>query len=283
MSFLELKPSDVISTVYTVYPNYTFTIFSAAVDWHSGPIYLFNPSSSVGQSRTHFDEHGYLVTGSYQLTGTVQYVRFINNFHKFGITRLKSIYASSSFLKPQNYSSSSIFSASSILSESMAMINIPSLVYGTEIKPGSFTLSVTSPGVIHNYSDDSYGGIYTGSVLIGCIFYQHGIAAFGHDFTSMESTAFKMTVDFSGTQKIPMNVYLCRAPKGLLNSSNNPSFVSYMTSSNSSEISTTNPKTFIVGIGLYDENYKLVGIAKTSSPILNEEQNSILYRLKLNF
>jgi hypothetical protein len=160
----------------------------------------------------------------------------------------------------------------------MHIVNIPSILYGTEIKPGSFTLTTN---LNHEYYDDVYGGVYSGSVLKGCMFYQHGIVYFGHDFDA--AGLVNVTASFSGTNKIPLNIYLCRVPRGALNFTNNPSYTSYLSSANGNVISTKSPKTFITGIGLMDENYKLLGIAKVSSPVLNEESTGIVFKLKLNF
>ncbi len=280
MAFLELKPTDVISTVYTAYPSYSFRMVSGS----SGPVFLFNPSSSVGLARSYEDINGNPMTSSFQLSGVVEYIlnAGLTEPYKRSINRIKNIYASASFEKPESYSSASIFSNTNIASQIMSIVNIPGILYGSEIKPGSFSLMVSkSNGDPVSYVDDVYGGIYSGSTLVGCVLYQHGIAVFGQ--LGDHNDAVEMTAQFSGTNKIPANVYLCRAPKSSLNFSNNPSFTTYLTSSNSYEITTKQPKTFITGVALYDENYKLVGVAKVSSPILNDEANSILFKLKLHF
>lgn len=282
MAFLELKPTDVISTVYVAYPSYSYRMVSGT----SGPIYLF-PSGSVGVARSYEDVNGFPMSGGFQITGTVKYIlnSSLTEAQKRSISRVRNIYASSSFEKPQNYNSSSIFSNTNPSNQTMVAILVPSILYGTEFKPGSVSLMASSSALNSapwEAVDDGYGGLYSNGVLIGSILYQHGTIILGQNTTNI-STLVDMTVQFSGTNKVPSNIYLCRAPRSSLNFSNNPSFSTYLTSSNSYEITTRQPKTLITGVALYDENYELVGVAKVSSPILNDEANSILFKLKLNF
>ena len=100
-------------------------------------------------------------------------------------------------------------------------------------------------GSAFEFYDDGLGGLYTGSALQGCIFYQHGIVYFGPESPLFPS---QITASFSGTHNIPTNIYLCRAPRGELNFSNNSSFVSFVSQSNEEEITTNQPKTYIMRI-----------------------------------
>ena len=132
--------------------------------------------------------------------------------------------------------------------------------------------------------DDGYGGIYTGSVLIGSILYEHGVVYFGSntDQDTFGGVAVNsLQCNFSATNHIPMNVYICKAPKSLINFSTNPSYT--VLSGTRNEITTSYPKVFVTGIGLYDENFELVGVAKLANPILFEEDEGAEFRLKLNF
>jgi hypothetical protein len=67
----------------------------------------------------------------------------------------------------------------------------------------------------------------------------------------------------------------------MLNYSNNPSYS--ILSGTKREITTSYPKVFVTGIGLYDENFELVGVAKVANPIQVEEKEGPEFRLKLNF
>lgn len=276
MSFFKLRECDVISTVYTAHPDYSFS----SIAYESEPIFVFN-SGSPATDRTFSDLDGNPVTGSYDLSGVVSFITSsaLSGSEKIAITQLRNIYASASFFKIDNYTSSSLFNdALTPSNQTIHILNVPQVLYGSEIKPGSFTME-TNGG--QEYYDDAYGGIYSGSLHVGCIFYQHGIVYFGSKFTT--GGLSDVSPAFSGTHRVPTNLYLCRVPRGELNFSKNPSYTSLVTGSNTQEITTKQPKTLITGVALYDEDYKLVGVAKLSSPILNEEETGLLFRLKLVF
>lgn len=281
MSYFSLKDSDVISTVYTAHPSYTFKISVSSDQGQSQEFYIF--SSSQKQSRDYFDVNGDPVSSTYSISGSAVFVgrSQVSSTEKRAIGRLREMYESVAFKKPKNYFSSSIYAnTSSLASQDMGFLDIPSVLFGTEIKPGSVVLNDTGT---FKYTDDGYGGLYSGSELVGSVFYQHGLIYFDQQDSRKFSQTMALTCSISGTSKTPINLYNCRVPRGGLNFSTNPSYVTLLTSSNNSEVTTKNPKTFITSIGLYDENYKLVGVAKLANPILNEEATGILFRLKLNF
>lgn len=275
MSFFRLQQSDIINSKYVAGPNYTFNLGFTSEQ-------IFVLSSSVITRRSFSDIDGNPVTSSYNLSGRVSFLTSaaVTSREKISLNILRNIYASSSFSKAENYTSSSIFNvALSKTSQTFHVLNIPSVLYGSQIKPGSLFLSTSTN---HKYLDDGYGGLFSGNLHVGCIFYNHGIALIGSKFNVSSLTS--VTASFSGTNPTPVNVYLCRAPRGTLNFSNNPSYLTLKSGSQDLyTITTKNPKVFITGIGLYDEHHKLVGIAKVSSPILKEEDVGILFRLKLSF
>lgn len=275
MSYFEFKDSDIIRTKYVAYPSYTLNM----TNFISEGFFVFN-SSSIKTERSYTDINGFSVTGSFNMSGCVTFVQnsSISDSEKYSINRLRNIYASSSFERPYSYTSSSLYSSANPISQTMHIVNIPSLLYGSEVKPGSFRLE-TNTG--HVYTDDSYGGLYTGSSLVGCVFYQHGIAYFGHNFNS--TGLLFTTCSFSGTSVVPVSIYMCTIPRGALNFSNNPSYSMYISSSNKNEITTKNPKTFVTGIAFMDRDFKIVGTAKVSTPILNEEDSSMVFRVKVQF
>ena len=51
-------------------------------------------------------------------------------------------------------------------------------------------------------------------------------------------------------------------PKGEAYFSTNPSYVSYDTGSQQNRLAIQYPKTYITGVGLYSEDYELLGIIK---------------------
>ncbi len=285
MSFFKLRDCDVISTIYTAHPSYTFeTTEASGGAFESELIFIFN-SGNAGIDRTLSDLDGNPVTGAYDLSGVVTWLTSsaLSGSEKISLNQLRNIYASASFVKIENYTSSSLFNVTASAEDQIIhMLNIPQVIYGSEIKPGSFTMQTLGAGVGAEYEDDAFGGIFTGSLHVGCIFYQHGIVYFGSKLT-LGQFSTQVTASFSGTNRIPTNLYLCRVPRGELNFSENTSYTSLVTGSNTQEISTAQPKTLITGVALYDSEYKLVGLAKLAQPILNKETTGLLFRIKLSF
>lgn len=287
--FVKLNPQDIVYTKYVTYPSQTALDLQTQDGevWET-PTFLIDSDEvfSPGIERNMYNVDGGWVTGSYNLSGTVQVITntAITNLEKTTIKRLQDIYGENSFSKPENYSSSSIFSSSLIANQYMTLVNIPSILYGEEIKPGSFKIEIIGgPEYDLKLLDDGYGGLLSSSVLIGSIFYKHGIVAIGHNSETFSGDWDNSKIHFSGTNTIPMMMYVCTAPRGMLNFSRNESFTVYNSSSLKNEITTKTNKTFITTVGLYDENYELLAVAKVGKPILNEENGSVQFRLKLNY
>lgn len=287
-AFIKFKPCDIVTIDYITHPAQSgISITQMGNDYFSPQYYLDTDAFfTPGERRTVFNGDGAFRTGSYNLSGTITLMTHLvldGDFpkDKNTVNQLRKIYATNNFVRPQSYNSSSVFSSSTASGQYMNLLHIPSILYGSEIKPGSFKWEVGSTDL--TLLDDGYGGILSESVLIGSIYYQHGLVYLGHQSETFESAFNPSTIHFSGTNKIPMTMYICTAPKGMLNFSNNSSFTVTNTGSNKEEITTKEPQTFITTIGLYDEDYELLGIAKVAKPILNKEETSIQFRLKLNY
>jgi hypothetical protein len=248
--------------------SYPYNGYRAAIE-------IFDSGSLPGSgNRVFFDVDGVELSQSYYAKSTIslKFDHVLSGTERVVLNQLLSTYKSSSFFKPENYGSSSILPPTTC-----HILNIPNTIVGSEIKKGSFNLTTGSTVLI---SDDGYGGLYSGSVLVGSILYEYGVAYFGRNTNfSTFGSGSSVVCHFSATNNIPMNVYICRASKNSLNFSNNPSFTSLTGSRN--EITTSESKVFVTGVGLYDENFELVGVAKLANPIVLNE--SIEYRLKLNF
>ena len=115
------------------------------------------------------------------------------------------------------------------------------------------------------------------------------------------------SIAFSGTNYIPTVTMLAHAPKGKLNHSNNPTYVSFdsVITSGSSEVHYNEPdkmeiknivssshcdhtasfekQTFISQVGLYDEDKILIGIAKLATPVRKRHEDEFTFKLKLDF
>lgn len=307
-TFKELKDCDIITVTYESHPpiHLSWSFLASDGEAQSSIITILSRSSDV----TYENFSGEVVTGSLCISGTVK-IKTMNSAPGpspmtgaiRSIFRMRDSYFRNSFERPDVYSTSSFWgSVSNPLNFTGSMIDIPQVLYGEKIKKGTVRLIVdktTYQGQavknINEYVDDEYGCLVSTSVdrsnynavvsnIFGTVFYNHGIILFSETgYNEIVPTSMSVNVHFSGTNKIPMNMYICKVEKGEGNFSINPSFVSYLTSSGKNEITTKNPKAFITGIGLYDENYELIGVAKLATPVLNEEKNSMTFKLKLNF
>lgn len=126
------------------------------------------------------------------------------------------------------------------------------------------------------------------------------------DGTNVASSSFG--IDMKGTQRIPVMTMLCHAPKGELNYSNNPTFLTFNQTGSLTPLSgskkfleNTNisiknvvksnfieptasfaKETYISKIGILDKDRNLIGIAKVATPVKKREKNAFTFKLKLD-
>ena len=70
-------------------------------------------------------------------------------------------------------------------------------------------------------------------------------------------------------------------PVGTANLSSNPSYKSLKPSTNKNE--TKSGFTYITAVYLHDENLNVIGKANLAQPIIKREEDSFLFRLKVDF
>jgi hypothetical protein len=181
-------------------------------------------------------------------------------------------------------------------------ITVPEIYFDRQILTGSFSASdVDNAGDSRVLFDDSRGGIYSGSLsgtLVGNIFYNEGLVVLkggglndessSNDFGQSSPTNFKWRCSFKGTHNIPVKIFRCRAPAGQLNASTNETYYHIPSGStadrrNEREIVLDSPAPYITTIGLFNEDYELVGVARVAQPIKKEENQDILFRIRLDF
>lgn len=290
-AFFELKKNKILHTVFKTYKSYNVALLTASTKLAaSESLFLYGSGSQV-RGRSFFNSNFEYLTSSAEFSGSIYFGAYDSNYSGLLLSstvgrraaqRLNNIYASSTFIKPQNYDSLNVLNAD-------VEIEIPAVFYGSEIKPGSFSLVVTGTGGAgvggYRYTDDGYGGIYSGTTRVGAVYYQHGIVIFeGLDPTTPNGgTLIGATIGFSGTYETPMNMYILDVPKGEGNFSTNSSYVNYNTGTFDYKLAINTPKTYITAVGLYDENYDLVGIVKLATPLLHDEIVSGQIRAKLVF
>lgn len=118
---------------------------------------------------------------------------------------------------------------------------------------------------------------------------------------------FTWSLDFKGTNFVPVMTMLAHAPKGELNHSNNPTFVQHgqnqtpkrteteyiekseLVINNTVKSPYNDPdgnfrkQTWISKIGIYDEDKNLIGIVKLATPVRKTEEGEFTFKLKLDF
>lgn len=122
---------------------------------------------------------------------------------------------------------------------------------------------------------------------VGNIFYSEGIAfVTNSEIVEYETPAFSYItyeLSFSGSNNIYVENIFCHVKDHEANFSNNPS--AYTLAENNEKIkicSSSEDKTWISGIGLYDKEYRLVGAAKLASPIRKLPNDKLLFKLRID-
>jgi hypothetical protein len=188
------------------------------------------------------------------------------------------------------------------ISTRFRVITIPEIYYDNSILTGSLTASdVDADGSTRTLYDNGRGGVFSGSLsgtIVGNIFYNEGLVVLkgsglnvespNSDFGEVSSTNFKWRVRFKGVHRIPVKVFRCHAPAGQLNASTNPTFFKVLTGStaefrNEKQLVLSQSLTYITTVGLYNEDYELVGMAKLAQPIKKEVSKNYLFKIRLDF
>lgn len=196
------------------------------------------------------------------------------------------------------------------------VLHVPSMFYGKQIATGSVRLqcnAYSNVGIRRVLVDDGFGGLYlSGSVTrqlsgesytgpkwnkVGNVFYSEGLVVirdpalldFGDKFASdVQPGEDLLQVSFAGSDRISTKVLMCRANQAELNYSNNPTSYDWDTKG------TVDPTddvavpvredgtTFITAIGIYDDERRLVAVAKLAQPIRKRTKDKIMIRLRLD-
>ncbi len=84
------------------------------------------------------------------------------------------------------------------------------------------------------------------------------------------------------TEQVTSTFYFCRATNGAFNYTNNSSFVD-ANGNIRHETMKLNPKTFITTVGLYNDAFELLAVAKLSQPVAKDFTKEALIRVKLDY
>lgn len=158
----------------------------------------------------------------------------------------------------------------------IAVINIPSTLFGEYIQPESF--SYIANGI--TLTDDGEGNLISGSDIVGNIIYPHGLIIFTGTSTNTYSslindiiTNSNVTCSFKSSYRILETQYRCVIRENEFNLSLNPSLISGSAPLSGSEHRIYDFATgslfapFITTVGLYDDNNNLVAVGKLSQPL----------------
>jgi hypothetical protein len=218
------------------------------------------------------DDGSPVATASFNTDGTITGAAYTPNYYN---------YLSSTLLANRYFPTGS--------NDIIGVISIPSNLYGEYIKPG--TLILSNPDYILN--DDGEGNIISGSYKVGDIIYEHGMIILTSDgipkqdgygfatygtssygvgdvgFINSFITSSNVTCSFSSSFNIYETQYKCTLRENEFNFSQNPTLVSG--SSNSGVLysfatgSYFSP--YVTTVGLYDNNYNLLAVAKLAQPL----------------
>lgn len=158
-----------------------------------------------------------------------------------------------------------------------------------------------------SFTREVSGEDYTGGIRrkVGNVFYTEGLIVLtdpalydvfdsGSVFWSSEMAASGvfgdlLSVDFRGQSSLHTKTFNCRLPAAQVNASNNPTF-SYLddmgtTAADDDRFVTVREDgtTWITAIGLYNEDRKLIAVAKLAQPIRKREKDRQNIRLKFDF
>ena len=288
MTFFKFKEGDILDVNFVAHPYYSVRLNGDQV---TGSIFL--EKSFLNDSLFNRKIYGYsealggYTTGSYPFSSSIDIIDAQYEATNKELYQSLTILADYYRLLNDNYR----IEFTGALSTDLRVITIPEIYYDREVLTGSFSASdLDSAGDSRELFDDGRGGVYSGSLsgtLVGNIFYSEGLIVLTkgdlQDFGSASPTNFKWKIDFKGVQKIPTKIFKCRAPAGQLNATTNETYYHIPasgTNKNKKEILMDPPATYVTAIGLYNQNYELVGYVKIAQPVKKEFGQDILFRIR---
>lgn len=272
--------------------DYTIEVsdVNAPISWHlvssSQGISVVEPEGLTDAVQVYRASHDPSTTNINELLGSTEYTLFRSIKQVF---YTDNIFVSSS--RPSTESPTPLPSHSFVFSVGQSF-------YGDRIKPKTFSIELE--GVPTLVTDDGYGNLMASSSYIGNIFYNHGVAVITHNTGSgipqVDSDGIQIVnntdifVDYESevkTYRHQINVRL--GPNEFNYSIFNPSMRSifatadaeFSASMQDKNIPTSGSDTwklynlmggnvikpYVTSIGLYNDKYELLAVAKVSTPI----------------
>lgn len=194
------------------------------------------------------------------------------------------------------------------------VIHVPSMFYGRQIATGSVILTCNGydgKGIQRVLIDDGRGSLFvSGSLLrpitseepssvrwnkVGNVFYTEGLIVLTDpsllDFGERKDwggVSDILHVQFDGVNRIQSKTFVCRLGPSQGNASNNPSYVSTervgdLEEETGRDVLNGDATTWISAVGIYNEDRKLVAVAKLASPIRKREKDKLVLKLRMDF
>jgi len=187
---------------------------------------------------------------------------------------------------PINYPTDISISKQDILPPFSLVISIPTLYYANRIEEESFIITTKLHGkdiVIV----DLNGSLYiadkdnepTGA-RIGHISYGFGYLCLFSPLVSGIGLE-EIKIEFRGEKSMHVLQFDVRCPPGLANESKNVNYKKLKATNNSNESDSI--VTYVSTIYLHDENLNIIGKVKLAQPIQKREEDSFLFRIKMDF
>lgn len=229
-------------------------------------------------------------------------------------------------------SESNLFSFNSVTYHELFFVLLKRRIFKDEVKKGNLSITLQASGgavgvpisLTDAPGNSAYtvgpagdeGNIYSGSTIIGKIYYNAGIAVFatgvfvradaaanaywsgstaGNTFLNQVAVTgnidhivngFKNRINniqFNNQTNLHSTVYFCRALNSDFNYSTNPSFVDSDGKIRVVSGTDNQTRTYITTIGLYDINDNLLAVAKSSEPIKKSPDNELVFRVRLSY
>ena len=153
--------------------------------------------------------------------------------------------------------------------QEIAVISIPSRLYGDYIQPGSFVFQDNDNSI--TLTDDSNGNLISGSGVVGNIIYQHGLAIVtqaqlnGTDNRYLVDSTI-VTCSFSSSYTIFETQYKATIRESEFNFSQNPTLISSSEGDVYSYVTSSYFQPYVTTIGLYDEAQNLLAVGILAQP-----------------
>ncbi len=246
--------------------------------------------------------HGFTKgSGAFDYSNTAKHGRFVN---------FRSVLPVSPLWQPNDNKDFYTYKTRITSSDFIRIFNVPSLYYGRQIATGSIEIECRAYDdqyIIRKINDDGRGNLYiSGSLLkhigqdeykgvswrkVGSVFYSEGIIVisdpslfdFGESQDSSQTTDL-LRLTFSGEQRTSTKTFMCRAQAGDCNMSNNPTF-SYIDPNDPEDLTddfriVKGTDTYITAVGIYDDERRLVAVAKLAQPIRKKARENLTIRLR---